>query len=127
MGGSLGVSSPRPASRPASRALSNFTDFFFLIAARTSPPPPRVDRVSHQPSAIPHHSLAPAHRLQPRTFDPDGKNQATVDHVKRGQMHTQCLLDELGLGSFDEWIGKIAGLSTGEPLRLEINPVLVIL
>ena len=43
-------------------------------------------------------------------------------------MHTQCLLlDELGLGSFDEWIGKIAGLSTGEPLMLEINPVLVIL
>jgi hypothetical protein len=45
--------------------------------------------------------------------------------VKRGQLHAQCLLDELGLGSFDEWIRRIAGLSTGEPLRLEINPVLV--
>lgn len=114
--------------------------------AASIPSSPFPHRCEHQPSAIPrrprlasalglgraacgtlmpYSPLARAPCLQPRTFDSDGKNQATVDHVKRGQMHAQCLLDELGLGSFDEWISRIAGLSTGEPLRLAINPVLV--
>ena len=41
----MGVSSPRPASRPASRALSNFTDFL-------RPPPPRPRPALRPPSSL---------------------------------------------------------------------------